>query len=266
MSMQPVTVTMQVAADVPAHDRWLGSEETAILARMRVPKRREDWRLGRWTAKQAVARALRLRGTDDALARIAILAADDGAPEVSVDGGDAGLAISISHRDGMATCVVGPAGVALGCDLETIEQRSSGFVADYFTDAERARIENTPARARAALVALMWSAKESTLKARRTGLREDTRTVEVKLEIDATEDRTSPAWHPFTAHHFPTGADFSGWWRTGGALVLTVAGRASWDPPLLAMDAAEVVMKPKRSDRTESSRQDPPKRGPDDED
>jgi hypothetical protein len=44
--------------DVPSDDAWLGQRELAVLERFRVSKRNREWRLGRWTAKCAVACAL----------------------------------------------------------------------------------------------------------------------------------------------------------------------------------------------------------------
>src|SRR6202043_2691519 len=47
-------------ADLPAENQWLNANETLRLNAMRIPKRRADWRLGRWTAKHAVAACLNL--------------------------------------------------------------------------------------------------------------------------------------------------------------------------------------------------------------
>ena len=44
--------------DVPAGDEWLSARELDVQARLLVPKRRADWRLGRWTAKAALAMVL----------------------------------------------------------------------------------------------------------------------------------------------------------------------------------------------------------------
>ena len=53
------------AADVPAGDAWLSAAERHVQSGLRIEKRRADWRLGRWTAKQA----------DDTVAAVAITAA-----------------------------------------------------------------------------------------------------------------------------------------------------------------------------------------------
>src|SRR5437660_665235 len=49
----------QRGSDVPPQDDWLSAAELMRLAGMRVEKRRVDWRLGRWTAKAAIAAHMR---------------------------------------------------------------------------------------------------------------------------------------------------------------------------------------------------------------
>ena len=71
----------QAEADLPAHDDWLSAGEAATLAGMHFAKRRADWRLGRWTAKQALAAYLHLPDDPHALAGIEIRPAPSGAPE-----------------------------------------------------------------------------------------------------------------------------------------------------------------------------------------
>ncbi len=50
----------QAEADVPSGNDWLHAGELDRLNHMRFAKRRADWRLGRWTAKHAVAFCLHL--------------------------------------------------------------------------------------------------------------------------------------------------------------------------------------------------------------
>ena len=45
----------QTYADVPAENDWLSANEAVRLNTMRFARRRSDWRLGRWTAKNALA-------------------------------------------------------------------------------------------------------------------------------------------------------------------------------------------------------------------
>ena len=70
----------------------------------------------------------------------------------------------------------------LGCDLEIVEPRSDAFVADYFTAEEQEVVRQACPADRFALIALIWSAKESALKALQSGLRIDTRSLSVALD------------------------------------------------------------------------------------
>jgi 4'-phosphopantetheinyl transferase len=206
------------AADVPATDEWLAPAERARLAELRVPARRADWRLGRWTAKRAVAARLPPSGPPPSPAAVEVRPAADGAPQVLVGGSPAPLAISLSHRAGMAVCMVAPAGAALGCDLELVAPRSDAFVADYLTVPERAAVQSAAAAEQPLLVTLVWSAKESMLKALRTGLRLDTRWVAVDQPAAAGPGR----WRPLTVRHPATGQAAHGWWRHDAGRVLTM--------------------------------------------
>src|SRR5271166_1370926 len=127
----------QSEADLPAGNDWLSVSERAGLNALRVPKRRADWRLGRWTAKRALSIYLSMLGDHQALADIEIRPAASGAPEAFIANRPASAAISLSHCDGSALCTVAPSGTALGCDLELVEPRSDAFVADYFTVEEQ---------------------------------------------------------------------------------------------------------------------------------
>lgn len=200
-------------SSLPAGDEWLGPEEKRALSRFTLPKRRAEWRLGRFTAKQALASSLGI----DRFDRIELIAAADGAPEVFVDGKPAGLSVSISHRKGAAACVWSP-DLIVGCDVEAIEPRTQRFVEDFFTDRERASVLATTGFIRQRHVALVWSAKESALKVIRSGLRRDTRQVEVAVEDPAA---TGEGWHPLRTMLYPESRRLPGWWRQEGELVLT---------------------------------------------
>lgn len=190
----------------------------ARLDDMRFPKRRADWRLGRWTAKHAVAIYLDLATDAGSLARIEIRAAASGAPEGFIGDEPAPVAISISHREGVAACVVAGPEAALGCDLEIVEPRSDAFASDYFTAAEQALVARATASDRTQLLALLWSAKESVLKALRVGLRIDTRSVAVDLPAGHVSGASD--WRPLRAQHEEQ--VFHGWWRQADNLVRTM--------------------------------------------
>jgi 4'-phosphopantetheinyl transferase len=218
----------QGEAHVPNDDLgWLSATERQRLAGMPYTKRRVEYLLGRWTAKLAVAAVEGLPTGPFALAAIEIKPALDGAPVASLHGRPLPRRVSLTDRAGWAVCTVSPSGLEVGCDLELVEHRSPAFVADYFTPAEQALAHAAPSEGDwQRLTNLIWSAKESALKVLRTGLRRDTRSVEVTLGDGVGED-----WVPLTVRS-AEGSTFSGWWRQYGTFILTVAAPEPVDPPV----------------------------------
>lgn len=207
----------QTEADLPSGDDWLSSDEAASLTAMRFPKRRKDFRLGRWTGKRALSLYLKLPPS-----RIEIRAGPWGAPEAFVDREQAAVNISLSHRDGVAACVIAPGHVDVGCDLELIETRDASFLADYFSSDEQGRFAAAAEQDRPALAALMWSAKEAVLKLLRVGLRIDTRAITVEPREGFGE---TGGWPPLLCTLILPGAApciLNGHWSQRGRLVRTV--------------------------------------------
>ncbi len=217
----------QTQANVPADDDWLSPAEVDRVSRFRLPKRRADWRLGRWTAKQALAARLGVPAHSRVLAEIEIRPAPSGAPEAFVANRRADVTISLSHRSGVGLCAVAPSGVALGCDLELIEPHSDAFIADYFTVEEQEVIAAASAADRLQLLGLFWSAKESALKALHEGLRLDTRCV----TVERTRSVDLYGWSPLRVHHAGDEV-FDGWWRCAGHTVRTLVGNPPPDAPI----------------------------------
>ena len=219
-------------SELPSVTTWLSAREAARAASMRFTKRHTEYVLARFAAKTAVARRLALGNAPSALARLEIRNAADGAPEVWLDAAPVPIALSLSDRAGWAVCALGPAGAAVGCDLELVEPRSAAFVRDYLTPAECAVVEAADdARTHALLANLVWSAKESALKVLRTGLRRDTRSVEVALGAPGPGGWTADeGWVPFAVHAVE-GRRFEGWWRRYGDFVLTMAAETALPPP-----------------------------------
>ena len=202
------------AEGVPEDDGWLSPREAGVLAGLRVAKRRADWRLGRWTAKRAVAARLGIAG---GLAGIEVLAAPGGQPEVWIGGRRAGIAIALSHSDGMGFCAVADHG-AIGCDVERVQVCSGAFVADYFTEAEQALVVEAGESGRARMATLVWSAKESALKVLGCGLRADTREVEV-VRVDEVD--SGGGWRGLRVRA-RSGGIMGGWWREGDGFIWTL--------------------------------------------
>jgi len=213
-------------ADIPAGDGWLAPDERAVQATLTVPKRRADWRLGRWTAKQAVTTWLEAQsGGGCGWERLSILAADDGAPEAWCDGQRLVLQLSISHRAGRGVCAVGPEDVVPGCDLELVEPRSDAFIREWLAPAEQGLVEAASPADRPLLANLVWSAKEAAAKVRRAGLRLDVR----RLAVEASAEEAGAGWRRVVV-----GGEegrFEGWWRTDGEFVLVVVSAPPCAPP-----------------------------------
>lgn len=215
----PLYWLMQSTADLPPEDDWLAASERAVLETLRFQRRRTSWRLGRWTAKCALSAFLTPTHGSVPPATLAILAADSGAPRPYLYDDPAPAALSITHRADRACCAVARPGVALGCDLEFIEPRSDRFVADYFTAEERDLVAERPESERPFWTNLIWSAKESTLKALQTGLRLDTRRVAVQVPRSST---SGAQWHPLRVRYADHDQTFNGWHRRFGRQLLTV--------------------------------------------
>ena len=219
----------QTLADLPPTDDWLSNGERQTLSALRFRKRRDDWRLGRWTAKLAV-RAF-LSGANPALRldEIEIEAAADGAPHPIVFGTPADFSVSLSHSGDRGLAVVASAGVAAGCDIELVDPHILEFIIDYLTPQETAALAAAGPDERPLVAALYWSAKESALKALREGLRRDTRSVTVRLE-PAPAGR---AWERCSVRCEQTGRMFDGWWQRDSRYVWTIAAEAPAAEPIL---------------------------------
>ena len=108
-----------------------------------------------------------------------------------------------------------------------LELRTDAFVADYLTATEQAVVATAhDADERNRLANLIWSAKESALKVLKTGLRRDTRSVDVQHE------KAQPtAWGRLRIRS-EEGAAFPGWWRQYGQFVLTIVAATELPPPV----------------------------------
>jgi 4'-phosphopantetheinyl transferase len=210
------------AGDVPLHDGWLTPDERAVVAGLVVAKRREDWRLGRWTAKSLAAAVL-----DAPLQRLEVRAAEDGAPEVVLDGAPAELSLSLSHRDRVAVAAVVPCPTVVGIDLETLEARSDAFVREWLSDDEQATLPSTGA-ARDVRVLCSWTGKEASAKVLRGGLRLAVRHAVVR----PTEPEGCVTWSPLLVTWVRERVEHHGWWRVDDRSVIAVVTDPPTEPPI----------------------------------
>ena len=220
---------IQSLTDLPADDRWLAPDERVRAAGFRFSKRRNEWLLGRWTAKRALRSFLTLHGQDAPdFAVLEIRSAPDGAPEAFLGAGPAPVSLALSHSDGQGFCVIAPPGVAVGCDVEAVLRRDLAFLGDYFVDEERSLLAQAPVEARPLLATLIWSAKESALKCLREGLRRDTRSVRVHIGEEGKS-----GWNAMTVQCLQSSRLFHGWWRNAGSeYVQTVAAGSPAQEPV----------------------------------
>lgn len=226
--------------EVPEDPSWMTAREAARAAGMRFTKRRSEYLLRRWVGKRAVALTTGTPTDVSSLARIEVANHASGAPFVLVDGSPAGLEVSLTDRAGWAVALVGDDLRGVGCDLEIVEPRSTGFVTDFLTPAEQNYLDGlTTDDDRHEAANLLWSAKESALKVLKTGLRRDTRSVEVTVVPPGAEG-APPPWGRLritTAE----GLGFSGWWMRAGEFVFTVAASSPSRPPEALPGSARLV-------------------------
>ncbi len=158
----------------------LSPREEKILSGLGIVPRRRKWLLGRIAVKRLVRQVS--GELDLADSEISVLNQPSGEPFVLIEGrGGWQFPISISHRSevGMAAVSMDPR-AHIGADLETVEERDSALIRQFFTDDEAAAVE-TSADERNLAMARIWSAKEAVLKLVGLGLRIDTRGVVVSL-------------------------------------------------------------------------------------
>ncbi len=128
---------------------WLTPFENARLATFHVPKRRDEWLLGRFTAKRLVSDS-----ASDILGRalgpetFEIATEGSGAPFVRLVSGERlPVCLSVSHAHGAAFCALLPAPTgkaAIGGDVEWIEPRSRAFVERLFHARRGRRVGGVP--------------------------------------------------------------------------------------------------------------------------
>src|SRR5512140_3043067 len=220
----------------------LSASELGKYSAFRFPKRRDEWLLGRWTAKSLVHSLPAYQ--QYSLEQIEILNTPEGAPYIQfADGTIPGGCLTISHSGHLAVCALTTVeGLRVGADLEKIEARSETFILDYFTPAECRLVESTSAETRAEVVTLIWSAKESMLKALGVGLRWDTRSVEVQnvqgipYLVDSDFE-----WNKIqVGEQKSSGQAWACWWQRRGQFIFTLAGFAATNAEI---QAAQLIQK-----------------------
>lgn len=208
----------QSLQDIPDNREWLHNSEKKVLSGFKFSKKRNDWLLGRWTAKNAVKHFLGATHPGLSHTSVEIIAAEDGAPEVYHKGNHLPAYISLSHSNGTGICAVSSPDVKIGCDLEKIEPRSQFLVNDHFTKHEQKLISTNDRDLKALWTNLVWSAKESALKTLREGLRIDT----LRIEVDFNRQFDRDNWNKLKATFLDGQMEFKGSWQYTSEFVLTI--------------------------------------------
>jgi 4'-phosphopantetheinyl transferase len=228
MASQKIFYLIQTTEDIPLSGEWLSEAERTRSEALRFPKRRKDWILGRWTAKNAVREFLSLRGPSvPDLPEIEIRGAADGAPEAYLCGFPAAFSISLSHSGDFSLAAVGDTPSPVGCDLEIIQPRIAQFIEDYLIEEERALLAEAPAADHPFLSTLIWCGKECALKCLREGLRRDTRSVQVRSWNASGDD-----WRTISIRCLETAQIFCGWWRQENGLIQSIAAMQAVAEPI----------------------------------
>jgi phosphopantetheinyl transferase len=161
----------------PIELKGLSAAEQEHFQTIRLPRRAQEWRSARLVVKHLLSVVF---GWPDALyAQIEIYNRSSGAPAVRFSESEWPAFISLSHRGGAVGAALSRT-VPLGFDLECVEPHSSAFCHEYFTPAENAFLAAVSDVEQAQLSSALWSGKEALLKAIGTGLKLDTRRIELR--------------------------------------------------------------------------------------
>jgi 4'-phosphopantetheinyl transferase len=199
---------------------WLSPTEFTHQQSFRFPKRKEDWLSGRWVAKSLLLKTSKhLQNCQ--LSDFSIENYADGSPNVVRNGEILPGSISISHRSGFVSAAWAPnPNDKIGIDLEAIEPKPASFVEDYFTAHEIRNVFEQKPEEQPLISSLIWSAKEAVMKALQTGLRIDTRQIEIQIPSGAEIN----GWKKLDISVYP--GDYqtaSLFWRQSGSIINTLA-------------------------------------------
>jgi phosphopantetheinyl transferase len=161
--------TDPAARDLAAR-QYLAPAERAVHA-SRNPRAANRWLLGRIAAKDALRSELWRRGAGPLFPAQVVVENDPSGRPFATGAGAENLAVSLAHSGPYAVALVGPAGAAVGIDVELVDDAPAETA--LLTPAERHLLDGLiPAEhpQRAAWVTRFWTAKEAVAKAQGTGL------------------------------------------------------------------------------------------------
>lgn len=217
-----VNYNIQLLKDVPDHLDWLHPSELKIYSAFRYVKRRNDWILGRWTAKNLVRDSC---FRDRKLSELAVLPGQNRAPFVYLNEEPQSCIVSISHSHGHSLCVSTDSTLQLGCDLEKVVQRSRAFMKDYFSLKEHQLFSSGSHNLEEQLYyTLLWSSKEALMKATRKGLSMHPLKIEVFDIVHLNE-----GWKTLKLRDLTTEMVYFGFWQVRDMMIYTIVGDSVFD-------------------------------------
>lgn len=166
----------------------LTTAEQAVYRGFKTRKRQVEWLAGRIAVKQLYIKLShnRYNPLDLSVAR-----EGTGAPYLIEGDIRTSGRISISHTAGCVVVLLTKSELRIGIDLEEVSSREPAFITDYFTPMEQNYIRGNQPLTMEFRANLLWSAKESVLKAISTGLGVDP----LRVEIDGVNVRqTMNGW------------------------------------------------------------------------
>ncbi len=171
-------VTLLDPADVADAERFrplLSPDEAARLDRMRHPRRRHEYLLGRALIRTLLSRAAAAAepGASEVPgpAEWRFVLGEKGRPELAPGLTDLDLRFNLAHTFGLIACVVAT-GLEVGLDVEDTWRRgrTTEIAGRFFAPAEVAELRSLPSEAQRARFFDYWCLKESYIKARGLGL------------------------------------------------------------------------------------------------
>ena len=172
-------------------DKLLSEEEKRAYRKLTIPKRREEWLASRILAKCLVTKVFAER--DLGMCEVEVHKEASGMPFIVLDGKRVGR-LSLSHSGKAAVIAFSPdSNARVGVDIERLEERTTQMTDLFFTPHESRWVASFEGYQLALAQNLVWSAKESYLKAIGKGLHLDTRKVAIG-NVDLVNSN-SGIWH-----------------------------------------------------------------------
>jgi len=144
---------------LPSGETFLSEREQAFFQTLKLPKRQKEWLGGRFALKQLVGAY-----TGISLTEIEVLPqAQNGKPQLVVQGENSVLPFSITHSNGYAVAAVCKEERYIGIDLEKVTHRMDAWKKDFFHPSELVEKSDD-------FLTALWTQKEAATKLLGTGL------------------------------------------------------------------------------------------------